>query len=263
MKIAPERERVAYRPSGQPVYLGIAQDLQTRIDSGLLRPGAQLPAEPELARQYAVSRPTVRQALDELMDRGAIHRVRGVGTFVRRRVVENSEEPPMGFTEQLRQQGFTASARILTIRRCRSPRVARRLDLPISTVFAQIRRVHHANGEPVALNTYYLVDPDRHPVSAAKLGTGSLYEYLASQHGVQIAEADRTVRAGLASVSVARMLRIPVARALLLIERIDYRVDGMPIGYAESSVRGDRYTIRTHIVTDPRSRPWPGRSWHG
>jgi DNA-binding GntR family transcriptional regulator len=53
-----------------------------RITSGELAPGAQLPAERELAAEYGVSYDTIRRASALLRERGLIETVHGRGTFV-------------------------------------------------------------------------------------------------------------------------------------------------------------------------------------
>src|SRR3954452_6911367 len=44
--------------------------------------GDRLPSEPELASNYGVSRPTIREVLRSLEGDGLVRRVHGVGTFV-------------------------------------------------------------------------------------------------------------------------------------------------------------------------------------
>ncbi len=73
----------------------LLQTLTEKIDSGAWRPGARLPTERELARQYAVGRNTVRRALGDLERRGLIVRQVGRGTFV-------SEAHPMEFPNGIR-----------------------------------------------------------------------------------------------------------------------------------------------------------------
>jgi DNA-binding transcriptional MocR family regulator len=60
----------------------LAAALRHCIDAGLLPGGWQLPAERVLARQLAVSRTTVTQALDELRGEGWLRAVQGSGTYV-------------------------------------------------------------------------------------------------------------------------------------------------------------------------------------
>jgi GntR family transcriptional regulator len=64
------------------VWSQVAGDLAADITSGALAPGARLPAEPELAQIYGVSRITVRHAVRDLAGRGLVVVSRGRGTYV-------------------------------------------------------------------------------------------------------------------------------------------------------------------------------------
>ncbi|MDY0290647.1 MAG: GntR family transcriptional regulator [Sphaerochaeta sp.] len=63
-------------------YIKIYDDIRKRIKDGELTAGMQLDTEQDLAKQYGVSRPTVRQAFLELEREHLIERFRGKGTFV-------------------------------------------------------------------------------------------------------------------------------------------------------------------------------------
>jgi GntR family transcriptional regulator len=65
-------------------YRQIADNLREQISSGTLRPGDQLPTEPQLATAYGASRSTIRLAIGMLTSRGLIETRQGMGTFVRR-----------------------------------------------------------------------------------------------------------------------------------------------------------------------------------
>lgn len=60
----------------------IVQQLETLILAGVLRPGERLPAERELSERLEVSRPTLREALHILEEKGLVHSQHGGGTFV-------------------------------------------------------------------------------------------------------------------------------------------------------------------------------------
>jgi DNA-binding GntR family transcriptional regulator len=71
----------------QPMYLQIAEDLQQRIESGVLAQGSQLPTELELRARYDnASRNTVRDAIKRLISQGLIETKPGRGTFVTKKV---------------------------------------------------------------------------------------------------------------------------------------------------------------------------------
>lgn len=63
-----------------PKYYQVELALKQRIS--VLDPGTALPSEPDLAREYGVSRATLRTAINELVGLGLLHRVQGRGTFV-------------------------------------------------------------------------------------------------------------------------------------------------------------------------------------
>jgi 2-aminoadipate transaminase len=70
------------RNSAQPLYVQLAQDIQRRIRSGALPPGARLPTVRELAQQLGVTRLTIHSAYSELQAGGWVEARVGRGTFV-------------------------------------------------------------------------------------------------------------------------------------------------------------------------------------
>ena len=70
------------RNSPQPLYTQLAQDIQRRIRSGALPPGARLPTVRELAVQLGVTRLTIHTAYSELQAGGWVEATVGRGTFV-------------------------------------------------------------------------------------------------------------------------------------------------------------------------------------
>jgi GntR family transcriptional regulator len=65
-----------------PVYVRVADWIESRIKSGELKPGTRLPAERDQARDLGVAYDTVRRAAALLRDRGLIITVHGRGTYV-------------------------------------------------------------------------------------------------------------------------------------------------------------------------------------
>lgn len=60
----------------------VAEHLERLILEGALRPGEKLLPERDLAEKLNVSRPSLREALDKLSDRGLVRSERGGGTYV-------------------------------------------------------------------------------------------------------------------------------------------------------------------------------------
>jgi len=65
-----------------PLYRQLAELLTDKIRTGEYPVGSRIPSEPQLAAVHGIGRPTIRQALDQLVRKGLLTRRRGSGTFV-------------------------------------------------------------------------------------------------------------------------------------------------------------------------------------
>ncbi len=83
------------RTSPVPLYFQVAQALQHHIEEGHIASGSLLGNEIGLADDLGVSRPTMRKAIEYLVQRGLLVRKRGVGTQVVRAQVRR----PLQLTE--------------------------------------------------------------------------------------------------------------------------------------------------------------------
>lgn len=70
----------------------IVDQIKTHISKGMLKPGDHLPPERELAREFGVSRPSLREALNSLMTMGFLE-IRGKKTFIRSVASESMQNP--------------------------------------------------------------------------------------------------------------------------------------------------------------------------
>ena len=104
-KTSPTSENTPYVPditldrsSPVPLYFQISEPIAQLINSGALPADTRLEDELSMAARLHVSRPTARQALQRLVDRGLLTRRRGVGTIVSPRHVHR----PMELTSLMR-----------------------------------------------------------------------------------------------------------------------------------------------------------------
>src|SRR6188472_2051264 len=92
-----ESSRFSPLPRARQVSAHVAERILERITSGALPLGARLPSETELARDFAVSRPSVREALAALQFAGHVESRRGFGTIVvsRESLPVTRQRPPL------------------------------------------------------------------------------------------------------------------------------------------------------------------------
>ena len=89
-----------------PTYFMIYETIRDWIFSGQYKPGDLLPPEPELIRQFAVSRTTIRKAIEMLAHDGLIVTRQGIGTIVLDYHTTQSLNTVTSFTTTLREKGF-------------------------------------------------------------------------------------------------------------------------------------------------------------
>lgn len=116
-------------------------DLTAQIRSGRLARGDQLPGENQLARQYDVSRGTVRSALSELQRREMIATQSGVGSFVTFDGVPLDQS--LGWATALARGGFAITTELLGIERTTDPALTEAYAV---AEFAAVRRLRRERG---------------------------------------------------------------------------------------------------------------------
>ena len=94
-----------------PVYIQIHDQIKANIENETYKIGDRLPSERELAKQFGVSRMTLRQAIQTLADEGILERKIGSGTYVARQKVQEKMSGTTSFTEIMRSLGRVPSSK--------------------------------------------------------------------------------------------------------------------------------------------------------
>jgi GntR family transcriptional regulator, N-acetylglucosamine utilization regulator len=224
-------------------------DLLAELVRTALGPHAAIPSERELMSTYAVSRSTVRKAIESLIATGLLTRSHGKGTFVARPRVESSLHLA-SFSQDMRSRGLTPSTRLMRIDEERPPvDVARALRLGPKALAWRVDRVRLADGQPMALENGWYPRSLLPGLDAHDLG-GSLYQLFAQEYGHAIDAADQTLWGEAADGATARRLEAPVHTPLLVFRRLSSS-QGRPIEHVVSRYRGDRYQLHMNLVGTP------------
>jgi len=233
-----------------PLHVQLKKALKDQILSGSWKTGDLVPAEPELCRDFGVSRTTVRQALAELTHEGLVVRERGRGTFVApAKLTERAVERLSGFFEDMVALGYPPVSRVLKQEIVPAgEQVAARLNLRPGVRVVEIERLRLVQGEPVLLTTTYLPHKLCPGLEVADLTRRSLYEYLESECGLTLARGRRTIEAVAADARQAKLLHIRKGAPLVFLESVSYLADGRPIEFYLALHRGDRSRFEVELV---------------
>jgi len=236
------------RGSPLPIYYQLKEALKQQIESGALKPHERVPSERELEEAYHISRMTARRALEELEAEGYIYRAQGKGSFVAEPKIRQGLLWLTSFTEDMRERGMRAGARVLRAEVVSDERVARKLGIDSGEEFVMLQRLRTADGEPMALETSYLRRRFCPGLEGHDFTDRSLYSTLQEEYGLRLGRAEQAVEAKVADGFEAELLGVKPGAPMLSMERITYLDDGQtPIEYVRSIYRGDRYKLYVEL----------------
>lgn len=233
--------------SGEPLYAHLKECILRDIHTGALKPADKLPSQRELCEQFKMSHMTVRRAISELLNEGAIYAIPGKGIYVAEKK-KPAETSMMGFTGEMAQRGYATSSRVIEKGLMpASSTVANALGISVGTELAYLYRLRFVKDEPISLARSYLVH-NRCPGLLEHIqDDSSLYEILFRVYGLQLVNFSTTVEATLAQKVQARLLQLTQPTALLLIDQVNHNTAGEPVEYSRLAYRGDRYVMQTKL----------------
>jgi len=232
------------RFSKLPYYQQLYEILLGKIQRGEWQPGDMIPPESELIEDYQVSRNTVRQVLEKLVNDGLIYRQRGRGSFVSHPTLEQAMTRIVSFTEDMHQRGFTPGTRVLSTDLIPAEEeIANQLDIPVGEQLVCLRRLRMADGEPMSIEESHIIHKYCPDILEHDYALEPLRRVLESEFGIRIASAKQVIQAIQAPPDLANLLEIPPDAALLLITRVSFSQGRIPIEFLRIHYRADRYSL--------------------
>lgn len=235
------------RNSPVPLYYQVATRLQELIESGELAVGSKLPNEVDLAERLGVSRPTMRHAINYLVERGMLTRKRGVGTQIVHRKVRRPVELSSLY-DDLVSTGQEPRTEIRSFDVRPAPgHVAEALGVPEGTEVSWFERLRYAGGEPLAI-MHNAVPVDVLRLTEADLEQRGLYELLrAAGHIPRM--ANQVVGARAATTAEARLLGDPRGAPVLTMTRTAWDAAGRAVEFGSHLYRASRYSFEISLTS--------------
>lgn len=241
---APAADSAVARGSGVTLWRQIAERLAGQIQTGVLKPGARLPVETELAEAFGVNRHTLRRALAHLAESGLIEATAGRGTFVKEPPLRYPIGPRTRFSEIVTAGGREPHGRFLgSTVEAACPEVARELEIAEGTPVLRIETSHEADGVPISVGSSWFPEARCRDLDLVFAATGSLTRALATLGIEDYRRRETRLTARPATTREAEVLCLAPGRSVLVLERVDVEPSGRPLQWGRSSFAADRVQL--------------------
>ncbi|MGB3730441.1 GntR family transcriptional regulator [Microbacterium sp.] len=229
-----------------PLYYQVSNRLESAIRTGAIPAGARLENEIAIGKRLGISRPTVRRAIQEVVDKGLLVRRRGIGTQVVQSQVTRRVELTSLF-EDLQTAEHHPTTRVLVCEVVSaSTEVATGLGMAVGDDVFYLRRLRNTDGHPVAVLENYL-PMEFSDITVDDLIDRGLYDIMRSR-GVSIRVANQKIGARRAQADESTLLEIEKSAPVLTMERIAFDSSGKAVEYGHHCYRPDRYSFETTLV---------------
>lgn len=229
-----------------PLYFQVARQLEKAIRDGQIPPGSKIETEVALSERLGISRPTIRRAIQELVDRGFLVRRRGIGTqVVHGRISRNVEFSSL--YEDLESSHRDPETTLLSVEGCPANATeALALNIPEGSPTVHLSRLRFADGVPLAVLRNTL--PGRvSDFDLDALPREGLYKLLRNR-GVVMRVAKQKIGAREATSEEAELLEIAEGSALLTMERTAFDDSGHAAEHGSHCYRPDLYSFETTLT---------------
>ena len=224
-----------------PVYIQIHNEIRKEIESGKWAVGERIPSERQLSQDFDVSRMTLRQAIQTLVDEGILQRQVGSGTYVASSKVQEKMTGTTSFTEITESQGKRPSSKTVSYH-VADPSISEleKLKLKEGDQVLRMERIRYADKQPICFEVATIPIGIVNSLNKKDI-TSSLYKALEDKAGLKLGNAAQTVSAILASEKIANFLNVKRGSAVLRVRQITTLDDGRPFEYVRSQYAGDRF----------------------
>lgn len=235
------------RLSPVPLYSQLADQLKVAITDGVLAKGTYLGNEILLAEQWQVSRPTVRRAIQDLVDEGMLVRRRGIGT----QIVNDQVRRPFALSSLYEDLAAAGRQPVTSVRSLTTgpatAEIATELGLRTGDEVASLVRLRSAGNRPLAILRNWLVADVAEHLTTDALEREGLYALLRAG-GVRPHYALQRLGAKVADADEAEQLGIEAGAPLVTMHRVMQDDTGRLIEVGSHVYDAEHYTVEMSVV---------------
>lgn len=207
------------------------------IHDGTYPVGKRLPSESQLAKNYQVSRNSIRDALTMLEKDAIIIRRQGIGTFVAPRIIEKGKRIDQFQTlpEIIASLGYEPGLVFNDISMFGGPSYGHQtLGIEDQLELLVSKRLYSADGKPAIFVTEFIDPRPFGKIESWADFDGNMMEFLYKKHGIEIYYVFAKIRAAHGTREVIEAFGVDDCFPFLCINHMAYSIDGNPISCTQT-----------------------------
>lgn len=230
--------KLDHSTGAKPLWSQVADILRERIKNNEYKIGEIFPTEMELIDSFQVSRITMRQALDSLVNDGYIIRKRGKGTIVQKRE-DVSTSIKSSFIE-LEETGIMAQKKFLEVKFINPTKeVAEYFNIKESENVILMIRIIEVEGKPIAIFKSY-INP-KVPIKVTDDFNGSFYKLL-EEKGFTLTSGKEEISAIISNEEDKQIFKLKDDKAIITRKKYGFS-NKIPVELTYTRYVAEGYTI--------------------
>lgn len=227
-----------------PLYLQLAENLKEKIHK--MDDGDLFYSEAELKKMYQLSRPTIRHAIEYLVNNKYLYKEKGRGTFVSSKYLDPELNSFYSFSEFLKEKEMFNNDQIISFTTITSEKYAKKLDLAANAPIYQIKRLRLSNDHPVIFQILYVPVSLVPNLTAEMVQENGLYNCFRKFYNLEISKITDSFQVTYTNEEEAKHLKIMDHSAAMLIKRKAY-VNDKPLEYTISIASANDFIFQLNL----------------
>ncbi|MBM7608938.1 DNA-binding GntR family transcriptional regulator [Lysinibacillus composti] len=227
-----------------PKYVQIANRLRKKIEEMYKEGQEKFLSDDELIKMFDVSRMTIRQAVQLLVDEGLLNRIQGKGTFIVRKDKLKTDIAKLdNFFRGWYLKNFTVKLLYRGSVPCPEG-IDEKLGVKPGEEVYQVKRLRLSEGIPVVIDNRYLLKKYGEQITDEEYINYSFSHLFLNKFNMALSEGEIEIEAVLASEEISNILGVSVGSPILY-RSVDLKVKSDCVLTGASSYRGDMYKYKS------------------
>lgn len=199
--------------------------------------------------QFSVSRTTIREAVNLLVQDGLLEKTQGKGTIVKDHSIVSTISKLRGFAEEVVEKGMKPKSKVIRAEFIMNGMYFEKtqLQVPNHEKILLIERIRFADDLPIAIERSCWAKEAGRILLKHNLDEAKFYAIL-EKHGVFLKRAKEKISAINATLPEADLLGIRGGEALLEMTRLSFAINEKPLEFTKTKYRSDQYHYELELI---------------